>query len=55
MFQSGLDVQQENAKAMQRLFDTFWQEGGQNGEPSGRAGSGKSEAGKAEAGKAGSR
>jgi hypothetical protein len=25
MFQSGLDVQQENAKAMQRLFDTFWQ------------------------------
>jgi len=55
MFQSGLDVQQENAKAMQRLFDTFWQEGGQNGEPSGRAGSGKAEAGKAEAGKAGSR
>ncbi|SFG75791.1 DUF937 domain-containing protein [Methylobacterium gossipiicola] len=26
MFQSGLDVQQENAKAMQRLFDTFWQD-----------------------------
>ena len=25
MFQTGLEVQQENARAMQRLFDTFWQ------------------------------
>ncbi|WP_146056409.1 DUF937 domain-containing protein [Methylobacterium sp. V23] len=24
MFQTGLEVQQENARAMQRLFDTFW-------------------------------
>ncbi|KQP36038.1 DUF937 domain-containing protein [Methylobacterium sp. Leaf100] len=55
MFQSGLDVQQENAKAMQRLFDTFWQEGrqqegGRNANPSGdataRTGSGKAESGK---------
>lgn len=28
MFQTGLDVQQENAKAMQQLFDTFWQDKG---------------------------
>ena len=44
MFQSGLDVQQENAKAMQRLFDTFWHEGDQKADPSGggtvKAGSG---------------
>jgi hypothetical protein len=33
MFQSGLDVQQENAKAMQRLFDTFWQADGANAGP----------------------
>ncbi|KQT81782.1 hypothetical protein ASG51_20410 [Methylobacterium sp. Leaf465] len=26
MFQTGLEVQQENARAMQRLFDTFWQD-----------------------------
>ncbi len=26
MFQTGMEVQQENARAMQRLFDTFWQE-----------------------------
>ncbi|WP_292493825.1 DUF937 domain-containing protein [Methylobacterium sp.] len=28
MFQTGLEVQQENARAMQRLFDTFWQGAG---------------------------
>jgi hypothetical protein len=33
MFQSGLDAQQENAKAMQRLFDTFWQDEGANAAP----------------------
>ncbi|MCJ2032906.1 DUF937 domain-containing protein [Methylobacterium sp. J-068] len=26
MFQTGLEVHQENARAMQRLFDTFWQD-----------------------------
>ncbi|MGU3361889.1 DUF937 domain-containing protein [Methylobacterium sp. M6A4_1b] len=26
MFQTGLEVQQENARAMQRLFDTFWRD-----------------------------
>ncbi|MCJ2081992.1 DUF937 domain-containing protein [Methylobacterium sp. J-090] len=35
MFQTGLDVQQENAKAMQTLFDTFWQEGGRTGKQDG--------------------
>ncbi|NEU11413.1 DUF937 domain-containing protein [Methylobacterium sp. BTF04] len=28
MFQTGLEVQQENAKAMKSLFDTFWQDQG---------------------------
>jgi len=33
MFQSGLDAQHENAKAMQRLFDTFWQDDGAGAAP----------------------
>ena len=41
MFQTGLEVQQENARAMQRLFDTFWQapqDGGSGYRPAGREG-----------------
>lgn len=41
MFQTGLEVQQENARAMQRLFDTFWQD------PRGPTGSGADAASKA--------
>jgi hypothetical protein len=37
MFQTGMEVQQENARAMQRLFDTFWQASSEGSE--GKAGS----------------
>lgn len=38
MFQTGLEVQQENARAMQRLFDTFWQDPAGSGAEANRSG-----------------
>lgn len=53
MFQTGIEVQQENARAMQRLFDTFWQEADAADRPTGTGAANAPRPGGSKAGRGG--